>query len=329
MEGYTEVRKRSTKSRYLAVIGLLLLVLFLLPVISYVIGNTTHKTKSETKSNGKSKEEENITLTLPFKKDSGITLYIDTRLLTQNGTIELANYTKTLLITEPNWPFTLVSDGHRVFKIPTVMIGIPLQMSGRNFSSPIETSLVKEGLCLPFEYDVNTKSYLGVTPEVCKDVIVDFKYRDNGILSHGTISLTISNVIYQERIFMVAWSNVGNYTISIPIRELRFCKGYYSPDIKYTTPGTYLVEGYSVEYIGSGIPRNYTRLLLLYKSSDVEGIWSNITSTYQGYVVVVSPLMKNLASIPYITKLQNVKTILINGDKLVVGVEGVEKELRP
>ena len=318
---------RRKKSKLLPFVGVLLLVLFLLPVVAYISSNRA-KREWEGHTTTTGKNQENITYTLPFGPNTGISIFIDTRFLAQNASVELTNTTLSLIVVKPGWPFTVVTDGAREFKIPTILIGLPYELTRKNFSSPIETYGIKEGLCLPFEYSsMNGGIYIASTPESCKQVVVNLKYSDNNILDRGVIYSPVSNVVYEEIYYVYSWSNLQNYTVTIPKDKLAFCLGYYALNITYTTPGTYEFYKPGVRYLGGSIPTQYGRLLLLYKSPEANKIWVKLPLNYKGYVVVVSPLMKNLGSIPYIDKLQEKKAILIEGNNVTEGVDAVEAQL--
>ena len=312
---------RSKRGKILSVI---IIGLFILPIVGLAIFHLNTGSNVEEAHTNVTLNKTYVNLTLPFGKDSSLTLYVETRLYTENGTYTVSNMSIPLLIVEPGWPFTRAYSSGRIITIPTVLLALPEEFREKSFSAPVTTFTVPQGMCLPFKLHSPGLIYVGTTPGPCKSYGVQLEYRnDTGLLEYGSVFGVVGGSVYQDIISVVAWANLNRTVIQVPEENLSFCQNYYSKDIMYTMPGDYVYHDTFGEYLGCRIP-DERPLLILYKSPDANQIWSHLLGNYTGHVLVVSPIMKTVGQIPYLEDVVTYHAVYILPDNTTIkGVESV------
>ena len=251
-----------------------------------------------------------------------------------NGSVPVVDEVIRLKVVKPSWPFTyveyLLGNSSRAGYLPTVMLAMPFM--GQDVAAPISISLLADSSCVAFKYSDSTPDgvlYLSETPDAAKTLIVSALYREDGVARRLSIVYSIGGAVYAEVLHVVSASKSGGYNATVPVAELTVCNSYYSRELAYTLPGAYLFDVgkaqvlYSFEQVLKIRP-----LVLLDKRSDNQRLWELISTAYKGGAVVVSPLLRDFWSVPYVEEVQGHGAVLIlPGGKKVVGAEKVAEEI--
>jgi len=310
------------------VLIMLMLMFILLPSLSIVLYIFAPSSGSQT-------SEEYVNLTLPFRVGDYVALFVENRIVLTNTSLYLGNVTQELVVVDANWSFTTVKtvDGNSSFTIPTFLIALPKGIND-SFSAPFYVPYFNEYICMPFKYTDESSGvvvYSSSSPESCSSVLIDLYYdKKTGILNSGSALITIGDNVYGVRYSVLSISRSGDTVVKFyPSKSV--CKGYLSSDLLYTAPGAYFVANGSATYTYSDVNStlSYQYVLLIMKNSENQVLWDFVLSgKFHGWVIVVSPLLKNFQSIPYIDDLMNYGAVLKIGEDKVAGVENILKVLK-
>jgi len=310
------------------VLMMLILLFILLPSLSIILYIFAPSEVPQT-------SEEYVNLTLPFRAGDYVALFVENRVILTNTSLYLGNITQELTVVDANWSLTTVKtvDGNNSFTIPTFLIALPRGIN-ESFSAPFYVPYFNEYICMPFKYtneSSNVIVYSSSSPESCSSVVVDLYYdKKTGVLNSGSAFITVGDNVYGVRYSVLSISRSGDTVVKFyPSKSV--CKGYLSSNLLYTAPGAYFVTNGSAVYTYSDVNStlSYQYVLFIMKNSVNQVLWDAVLNgRFHGWVIVVSPLLKDFQSIPYIDDLLNYGAVLKIGEDKVVGVENILKVLK-
>lgn len=244
-----------------------------------------------------------VEVTLPFSRGDAFTLLKTMQIIYSNETVTVDQSQEILIIEEPGFPLTTVKTLYgNVFKIPTIYFAVPKELSG--FYTPVLFNLFNESACIMLTLRHRGR-LSGGTPGTCKSALVDVEYDERGLVKTVVTYATVGGAVYAERIDVVARSVNGESRVKV----LDTCIEFYSSNIMYSLPGLYEVKNGKVHYVNT---RNYTDfkpLLLVLKTPENNQIWETLPRSYQGYVLLVSPLLVDLERVPELDLLLKEKVV--------------------
>lgn len=322
---------RTSRRPLLAALVVGIVVVVLLPVVGYL-------TPLLRPAGPAQPAEANTTLTLPFQRGDYFRLLhsVVLRDLGSNTTHNVLGEVITVRVLEVGWPFTTVEataeNRTSAVQLPTFLLGLPLEMLGKNVSAPVPVFLFSDVVCMPFGYSGKTldgETYVASTPETCKSIVVYASYFDNGVLNKASLHYTIGDTIYQELYEMAVWSTNGETRLTVPSSSMRLCSGYYSRNLMLTLPGAYVFMGreVAVSYRFDEVV-NATPLLVLSKSAKNQVLWEKLPDAYRGAAIVVSPMLRDFWLVPHLEDVEKYGAVLVlPGNRTVVGTENVTRYL--
>jgi len=299
--------------------SLLIVALMLVPVVAGILVYAIYvmsmaRTGREGMSSG---ANQTVSFVVPFRVGDYVALLIELKALGNGTETYIGNTTLAMIIEEIGWPFTKVRlvDANTTTEIPTYLLASPPE----NFSAPFYVSLFREYICLPFAYagsSKNTIIFEASSPESCASIRVDLYYSYNNVFQSGTIIYGIGGSAYIEHYELVASARTGETRVVINSSN-SLCRGYLSTDIRYTAPGAYIYTGdnqfiYSYSYDEA---LSAPELLMIAKNPSNQELWSAvINGKYRGWVLVVSPLLREFWNLPHLDDLNNYGAVLVRGN---------------
>ena len=256
-----------------------------------------------------------------------------------NGSVVIDNETFIVRVNNVGWPFSNVTVYRGNYSVdtvfPTMMLFMPVELLGQGLrlASAIHVSLFDEWVCLEVEYQGTSEEgvfYIARTPDYCNSLVASYEYRSDGLLESLSIMYVIGDVLYREsyRVVAVARSGQSPYGFTVESLTAPECMGYYSTLLEYTLPGAYYAEDGTVSvYYRFEAVAGERPLLVIVKDSRYQEVWELVTNgSYDGYVVVLSPLLRDFWRFPYYDLAEEYGVVLVTMDnETVTGVERVKE----
>jgi len=303
-------------------VSLLIVVLVLMPVVASIVAYIVHIAKMSeiSRENASSDTNQVVSFVVPFRPGDYVALLIESKALSNGTETYIGNTTLAMVIEDIGWPFTRVrlEGANHTMQIPTYLLAAPTS----NFSAPFYVSLFREYICLPFAYagsSKNTIIFEAASPESCASIRVDLYYSYNNVFQSGTIIYGIGGSAYIEHYELVASARTGETRIVINSSN-SLCRGYLSTDIRYTAPGAYIYtsEGRLIYSYSYSDALSAPELLMIVKNPSNQELWSAVISgKYRGWVLVVSPLLREFWNLPHLDELNKYGAVLVRGNTTI------------